>query len=210
MDLYLITNRKLVADGNFLSVIERAIAGGIDAIILREKDLPGDILLKIATEIKEIIAGRSVLFIVNNNLEVAKAIQADGYHTSFDDFMHQSSRFDGWNGVSVHNLDEAITAAQNGASYLLVSHIFATDCKKGLKPKGVELIRNIKMNVNIPLIALGGINPGNSGQVWAAGADGIAVMSFIMQSHDPYKSSELLKKRLNVSNLDLISPWNNY
>ncbi|MDD3364706.1 MAG: thiamine phosphate synthase [Syntrophomonas sp.] len=204
MNLYLITNRKLVADGSFFSVIEQAIAGGINAIILREKDLPGEDLLTMAGQIKKIIAGRSVCFIINNNLEVAKAIQADGYHTSFDDFMQQSSRFDGWNGVSVHNLDEAITAAQNGANYLLVSHIFATDCKKGLKPKGVELIRDIKINVNIPVIALGGINPANCGQVCEAGADGIAVMSFIMQSHDPYKSSELLKRRVNDRNLGLI------
>ena len=195
MDLYLITNRQLVTDGKFLSVIEQAIAGGIDAIILREKDLPGDILLKIAMEIKEIIAGRPVLFIINNNLEVAKTIRADGYHTSFDNFMQKSSRFDGWNGVSVHNLDEALKAEKHGAGYLLVSHIFATDCKKGLKPKGLELIKDIKNNVNIPVIALGGINPENTCRVLAAGADGAAVMSFIMQAGDPYRASKLLKSK---------------
>jgi len=197
MKLYLITNRKLVADGNLLTVIEQAVAGGIDAIILREKDLPGDDLLKIAMQIKKMIADRPVYLIINNNLEAAKAIQAGGYHTSFDNFMQQPLRFNGWNGVSVHNLDEAIRAEKYGASYLLVSHIFATDCKKGLKPKGIQLIRDIKTNVNIPIIALGGINPENAGQVMAAGADGIAVMSFIMQSNDPYRASILLKTSVN-------------
>ncbi|MEN6327656.1 MAG: thiamine phosphate synthase [Syntrophomonas sp.] len=194
MDIYLITNRKLVTNGNFLSVIEQAIAGGIDAIILREKDLPGDNLLKIAVQVKEIIAGRPVLLIINNNLEVAKAVQADGYHTNFDKFMEQPSVFDGYNGVSVHNLDEAMQAEKNGSSYLLASHIFATDCKKGVKPKGPQLIKNIKDNVNIPVIALGGISPENSDQVLGAGADGIAVMSYIMQSSNPFEATKKFKK----------------
>ncbi|MEN6460156.1 MAG: thiamine phosphate synthase [Syntrophomonas sp.] len=194
MDLYLITNRKLVADGHFLSVIEQAIAGGIDAIILREKDLPGDILLNIAVKIKKIIAGQPARLIINNDLEVAKAVQADGYHTNFDKFMEQPSVFDGNNGVSVHNLDEAMQAEKNGASYLLASHIFATDCKKGVKPKGLQLIKDIKDNVNIPVIALGGISPKNSDQVLAAGADGIAVMSYIMQSSNPFEATKKFKK----------------
>jgi len=192
--LVLITNRKLVTGKNYFNVIEQAIAGGIDAIILREKDLSGDILLEIAIKIKRIIAGRPVLLIINNNLEVAKTIQADGYHTGFNNYIQQSSKMEGLNGVSVHSLGEAITAAKHGASYLLVSHIFATDCKQGLKPKGIELIKDIKSSVNIPVIALGGINPANCGQVLAAGADGIAVMSYIMQADDPYRSSKLLKE----------------
>jgi len=195
MKLYLVTNRKLAAGGNLLRVIGPAIEGGIDAVILREKDLPTNHLLLIALQIKKIIANRRVSIIVNNNLEVANTIRADGYHTSFRDFMQPKPRFDGWNGVSVHNLDEAIRAEQNGASYLLVSHIFATACKPGLEPKEVDLIKKIKMNVNIPVIALGGINPGNCKQVLDAGADGIAVMSFIMQADDPCRASNMLKSK---------------
>jgi thiamine-phosphate pyrophosphorylase len=193
MDLYLITNRKLAADGNFFGIIDQAIAGGIDAIILREKDLPGNILLKYALKLKEIIAGRRVLLIINNNLEVANALPADGYHTNYDNFMQKQEIFNGYKGVSVHNLDEAIKAEKSGASYILASHIFATDCKKGLKPKGLQLIRDIKRNVSIPVIALGGISPQNSNQVLDAGADGIAVMSYIMQSSNPFESAKQLK-----------------
>lgn len=195
MKLYLITNRKLAAGRDFLNVIGSAIEGGLDAVILREKDLSGDDLLPIALQIKKIIANRRVSIIVNNNLEVANTIGADGYHTAFRDFMQPQPRFAGWNGVSVHNLDEAVRAAQNGASYLLVSHIFATDCKPGLKPKGVDVIKEIKMNVSIPVIALGGINPGNCERVLAAGADGIAVMSFIMRADDPYRATQTLKSK---------------
>jgi len=195
MKLYLITNRKSVAGGDFLKVIASAVEGGIDGIILREKDLPGEDLLPLALGINKIIASRKVSLIINNNLKVAHTIQADGYHTGFYDFMQLQSRFSGWNGVSVHNRDEAIRAAQNGASYLLASHIFATDCKPGLKPKGVDLIREIKMNVDIPVIALGGINPVNCQQVLDAGADGIAVMSLIMQATHPYRATKILKSR---------------
>lgn len=193
MDLYLITNRKLAAGGDFFSVIEQAVAGGIDAIILREKDLPGDILLETARKIKKIIAGRPVLLIINNNLEAAKALPADGYHTSYEKFMQKEETFNGYTGVSVHSLEEAVKAEKNGASNILASHIFATECKKGLEPKGLQLIKSIRNHVNIPIIALGGINPQNKNQVLAAGADGIAVMSFIMQSSDPFEAARQLK-----------------
>lgn len=193
MDLYLITNRKLVAKVNFLNVIEQAVSGGIDAIILREKDLPGEILLNLALKIKKIIAGRPVLLIINNNFEVAQRVQADGYHTNYKNFIQQKINFNGLIGVSVHNLDEAIEAEKYNAGYLLASHIFPTDCKKGLKPKGLQLIKDIKKNVTIPLIALGGINPQNSDQVLAAGADGIAVMSYIMQSANPSEAAKEFK-----------------
>jgi thiamine-phosphate pyrophosphorylase len=196
MDLFLITNRKLAADGNLFGVIEQAIAGGINGIILREKDLPANILLKIALKLKEIIAGRRVLLIINNNLEVANALPADGYHTNYDNFMKRQEIFNGLKGVSVHSLEEAIKAEKNGANYILASHIFPTDCKKGLKPKGPQLIKDIKKNTNIPVIALGGISPQNSNQILDAGADGIAVMSYIMQSSNPFASVRQLKNIL--------------
>jgi thiamine-phosphate diphosphorylase len=184
--LYLITNRKLALNNNFYDIIDEAISGGIYAIILREKDLPYDELLSIALKIKKIIGSRNVKLIINSNLEVANAMEAYGFHTNFENFIKSKPSFNGVLGVSVHTLEEAVEAEKHGADYLLLGHIFETECKKGLPPKGIELIKTVKNQVNIPIIALGGIKPENTQQIIGAGADGVAVMSTIMQCKTPY------------------------
>ncbi|MBZ4688458.1 MAG: thiamine-phosphate diphosphorylase [Clostridiales bacterium] len=194
--LYLITNRKLVHKGTLFSVIKNAVEGGVDAIILREKDLPAEKLLPIAEKIKEIIEDHKTLLIINRNFDVAQAVNADGYHTGFWEFMEAKPGWNGLLGVSVHNLQEAILAEKHGAGYVLASHIFETDCKKGLQPKGACLIKDIKARLNIPVIALGGIKPENTREVLQAGADGIAVMSSIMASEDPYTAAQEFKDRI--------------
>lgn len=195
MQLYLITNRKLAAGGDLVNIIGAAVEGGIDAVVLREKDLSGDELLTIALRVKKLIAHRKTAIIIHSNRAVAQAVKADGYHTSFHDFMRAQWRYQGLNGVSVHSVGEARQAARSGANYLLVSHIFATDCKPGLEPKGVDLIKDIKRQVDTPVIALGGINPENCRLVMEAGARGAAVMSYVMQSGDPARAVRLLKNQ---------------
>ncbi|MCB2290925.1 thiamine phosphate synthase [Clostridium sp. CS001] len=184
--LYLITNRKLAYHKDFYKIIEDAINGGISAIILREKDLLYDELLIMAKKIKGIIGHRSVKLIVNSNLEVAKGVEAYGFHVSFEKFIEMKFSFKGIIGVSVHSLNEAMEAEKQGANYLLVGHIFETDCKKGLPPRGIELIKDIRKNVSIPIIALGGITTLNVLKVIESGAHGVAVMSTIMKEKDPF------------------------
>lgn len=184
--LYLITNRKLAYNKDFYRIIVEAIKGGISAIILREKDLPYEELLTIAKKVKEIIGTRDVKLIINSNLQVAKDVEACGFHISFEQFIKSKLSFNGIIGVSVHSLEEAVEAEKQGADYLLLGHIFQTDCKKGLPPKGIELIKDIKNKVTIPIIALGGIKPENILPVMEAGAAGAAVMSTIMEAKDPY------------------------
>ncbi|AZR73194.1 thiamine-phosphate diphosphorylase [Anoxybacter fermentans] len=195
--LYLITNRKIIEKDNFYDVVENAIKGGVDAVLLREKDLSYEELLPIAIKLKNIADAYNIPLIVNGNLDVAKNINASGFHTSFDRFMKEKFEFKGLLGVSVHSLKEAILSEKHGASYILASHIFETDCKKGLRPKGIELIKDIKSQVKIPVIALGGINPENVKKVLSAGADGIAVMSYIMASNEPYLSAKKIKDKIN-------------
>lgn len=183
--LYLITNRNLASGNDFYRIIDEAINGGISAIILREKDLSYEELLAMAKKVKKIIGTRDVKLIINSSLEVAKEVEAYGFHLNFKKFIETKLCFKGIIGVSVHSLEEAIAAEKQGADYLLLGHIFETDCKKGLPPRGIDLIKTIKRNVNIPIIALGGINPKNILQVMEANADGAAVMSTIMQAEDP-------------------------
>lgn len=184
--LYLITNRKLANDKDFYRIINGAIKGGISAVILREKDLTYEELLIMAKQLKKIIGSRDVKLIINSNLDVAKNVEAYGFHLSFETLIQTNICFNGIMGVSVHSLEDAVEAEKLGADYLLVGHIFETDCKKGLPPRGIEFIKTIKKNVTIPVIALGGIKPENILEVMEAGADGAAVMSTIMKAEDPY------------------------
>lgn len=183
--LCFVTNRKLVASEKFLPIIAQVIAAGVDLIILREKDLATEELLPLARKIKAMTDETNTELIINGNLAVAQNIQAQGYHIGFARFMDRGREFAGKCGVSVHNVAEAIAAAREGADYLLAGHIFPTECKPGLPPRGLELIREIKEKVAIPLIGIGGITPENYSQVINAGAHGIAVMSTIMTAHDP-------------------------
>lgn len=194
--LFLITNRRLVKEGSFFSRIERAVAGGIDSIILREKDLSYEELLPIAKEIKDSVKKEGTQLIVNANLEVAEAISAEGYHIGYETFMKNKPSFDGLVGVSVHSLEEAIEAEKQGANYLLASHVFETNCKAGLEPKGLAFIELILSRVKIPVIALGGINLENVRSVVSLGVEGIAIMSGIMEAEDPYRITQAFKEKM--------------
>lgn len=192
--LYLVTNRKLVKKGTFLSVIEAVISGGVDGIILREKDLNDEELLSLSILIKDYIGDRDIQLCINSNLAVAKEINASGYHSSFEDFIRRDIDYNGILGVSIHSKEEAVKAERKKANYLLAGHIFETDCKMGLKPRGTQWLKEIVSNCNIPVIAIGGINKHNAMEVLKAGAIGFAVMSEIMSSEDPESTTAELKK----------------
>ncbi|ABR50312.1 Thiamine-phosphate diphosphorylase [Alkaliphilus metalliredigens QYMF] len=191
--LYLVTNRRMIEDHNFLSVIKGATNGGVDAIILREKDLSYKELLGLAKDIQGVVHGTNTRLIINNSLEVANAVGAHGYHTGFQQFIEKRLHFQGGVGVSVHSIEEGIEAENQGASYLLVGHIFETNSKKNLPPKGITFIEGFKKNIKIPIVAIGGINAGNIQQLCRVKVDGVAVMSEIMMATDPHATTAKLK-----------------
>ncbi|MFT9486190.1 MAG: thiamine phosphate synthase [Tepidibacillus sp.] len=193
--LYLITNRKIVKKGSFIDIIEKAIYGGIDVIILREKDLSNKELFPLALKIREITKSNQVKLVINHHLEVAKEVQADGFHTSYENFIKTEIDFAGVIGVSIHHLQEA-KKIEKKVNYLLAGHIFETDSKKGLKPRGISFIKNLKQEINIPIVAIGGIHLHNIEQLLIRGIDHIAVMSTIMSSEDPYQTTKELKIKM--------------
>lgn len=185
--LYLITNRKLIAKGSLSEVAEAAAKGGVEVIILREKDLDFHELFTIALDIKERIKHTKCKLIINSNIEVAREVKAHGIHCSYEYFIKQAPKFPGEIGVSIHSLEEAIEAEKMGASYILASPIFETQCKPGAETKGIAFIKAIKEKVKIPVIALGGISLENGREVMEAGAQGLAVMSAIMAAKEPHE-----------------------
>ncbi|WP_297522072.1 thiamine phosphate synthase [uncultured Clostridium sp.] len=183
----LITNRNLVSsDEEYFRVIEEAINAGIDHIILREKELPYKIVLGYAIKIKGMIGSRKTKLFINSMYKIKNEIEGVGIHMPYNMFIELKNDINGEIGVSVHSVEEAINAYKLGASYILCSNIYETNCKKGLKGKGLLFIKEIKSKVPIKVIALGGINILNYKEVLNSGADGIGIMSDIMKNDDVY------------------------
>lgn len=175
--IYLITNRNLVSEEKYYKTIVEASKAGIDKVILREKDLNSHKYKQLYYNVKSVLSD-DIELIINSKKDVFNEVGGSIIHLTFKDFMELES-VEGMIGVSIHSVEEAIMADKKGATYILASHIFETKCKEGLKPKGVEFIKDLRKNISCKIIALGGINTENYKDIIKAGADGIAIMSLL-------------------------------
>ena len=181
-----ITNRALVS-GDFLEKIRELVAGQVDLLILREKDLDEKSYCELAASVMEICAGKPVKLMLHTFTSVARQLNHPYIHLPMQAFQELSEDDRAWFeeiGVSTHSVEEAVEAEKLGAGYVTASHIFPTKCKEGLEPRGLEYLREVKQAVNIPVYALGGIHPDNQELCLEAGADGICMMSEYMKSED--------------------------
>ncbi len=189
MKLISITNRKLIMGGKsaFYEQIEKIALAGPDKIILREKDMPEDEYEKTALKCKEICKAKNVAFGINKFINTAKKLEIKHIHLSVSDFIKHINELDFFEqkGVSIHSVKEAIQMEEAGADYLIAGHIFKTDCKKDLTPRGTEFLKELCLRVSIPVYAIGGINKTNAKDIKSANADGICLMSSLMQSKNP-------------------------
>jgi len=200
-DLYVITDETIAGGLTHEEIARRAIAGGADVIQLREKVCGCRELCRIGRALRTITMETGTLFLVNDRLDVALACGADGVHLGQDDIRVGTARQiapPGFIiGVSVGTVDEAIRAEEEGADYLALSPIFSTDSKKDAGPgRGLEVLREIRQNVSVPVIAIGGINLENVREVIAAGANGAAVISVVVGSGDIIAAARELKKKI--------------
>lgn len=165
---------------NFLKRIEKIYLGGAEKIILREKDLNEEEYIELAKKCLEICGGR---LYINSRKEVAKKLGIKNIHLPLTLFDGK----DGFEnvGVSVHSVKDALKARELGADYLIAGHIFETDCKKGVPPRGVSFLADIVNAVDIPVYGIGGITPQNAQSLKAVGARGVCVMSSIMSCRNP-------------------------
>ena len=176
------TNRKLAGE-QFAARVEKAAKSGVEAVILREKDLGEEEYEALARQIKGICDRYRVPLIIHTYPGEAERLGVLRLHLSFAAFMEmkeeQRKRFEKI-GVSVHSLREAGEAEVAKASYVIAGHIFATDCKKGAPPRGLSYLEEVCRGVEIPVYAIGGITAGNAAQCIGAGAAGVCMMSSLM------------------------------
>jgi len=207
LDLVLITDRK-VCGKKLTDIIEQAIDGGVGTVQLREKDLNTGDLFNLAKEIREITERKGANLIINDRVDIATAVDADGVHLGWQsleiDTVRRMIGQDKIIGFSAHSLEEAERAENSGADYISISPIFNTANKDYfIRPLGVGEIGKIKEHINIPVIALGGINENNIDKVLKNGADGIAVISAILLSDSPEQAVTRICREMRRSDLNL-------
>jgi len=179
---YFITDSKLSRAGNERDVLS-AVSCGVKIVQYRNKTAETRQIYEEAVRLREIC--RDSLFLINDRVDIALAVEADGVHLGQSDIPCLAARkllgYDKIIGVTVHNLAEALLAESIGADYLGVSPIFQTATKPDAgKPSGIRLIEEIRAEIDIPLIAIGGINHSNASEVVRAGADGLCAISCVV------------------------------
>ena len=207
--LYLVAGRDVtvqrLSDKEFLSIIEKAIDGGIDIIQLREKNETETKILSLAEEIKKILSGTEVLFLINDRVDLALACGADGVHLGQDDLSVNEARKitpEGFIiGLSTHSPEQGKNAVgaihELPPDYLGVGPVFPTPTKPDYKPAGLEYVSWAEDNLkNIPWFAIGGIDECNIDKVISAGGSRTAVVRAIMNSDDPKSTARNLKEKL--------------
>lgn len=196
MTLYAVTDRAWAKKKTLMEQVEEALEGGITFLQLREKNLSQEEFIKEAKEMKELSAKYKVPFVINDNIDVALAVDADGVHIGQDDMSVEEARKllgeDKIIGVSAHNVNEAMKAQKGGADYLGVGAVCATSTKKDANVVSKEEIKKIKEAVDIPIVAIGGIKKDNIHTLKGTGVDGVAVVSAIFAAEDIKETSKEL------------------
>ncbi len=198
MLLYAITDRTWLGNNSLYEQVEDAIKGGATFIQLREKNLSYEKFLEEAKKIKEITDKYGVPFVINDNVEIAKEIDADGVHVGQSDTEAKRAREILGKGkiigISAGNLKEAIEAEKNGADYIGIGAMFHTDTKSDATSVTFEEAKEITSKVNIPVVAIGGINSENIISLKGTGVDGVAVISAIFSHENIYEATHKLRK----------------
>jgi thiamine-phosphate pyrophosphorylase len=201
MVLYAITDRTWLVDKSLAEQVEEAIQGGATFIQLREKNLSFVEFLSVANDVKKITDKYKIPFVINDNVDVAVSINADGVHIGQDDEEIKEARKKlGINkiiGMSAHSVEEALKAEKNGADYIGVGAVFNTSTKLDADYVDFETLKNICLSVNIPVVAIGGINENNILKLKGSGIDGVSVISAIFAKPDIKKAARSMFKLSN-------------
>ncbi len=189
---YFITDDVLSVNGS-LSDVKAAVSAGVEVIQYRAKDKSTKLMCEQASELK--CAAQNVLFLINDRIDVVQAVDADGVHLGQDDMPCNLARRiigpDKIIGISVDNAQQAALAQEQGANYIGIGAIFATNTKTEAATLGIKTIEHISKHVSIPIVAIGGINLENAKQIIAVGADAVCAISAVVTKQDVTR--EILK-----------------
>jgi thiamine-phosphate pyrophosphorylase len=198
--LYAVLDSQYLAGRSYLDLAAGMIAGGVKIIQLRDKLLPKPELLAVARDLQSRCRESEVLFIVNDYLDIALAVGADGVHLGQGDLPVADVRrlmpVDRMVGCSVKTLEQAKKAEADGADYVSVGAMFSTESKDDTWVVGPAALRKINTEIKMPLVAIGGINKDNAIEVMAAGADAVAVIGAILKQDDITAATRLLVEAL--------------
>ena len=196
--LYAVTDRTWLNDDTLYEQVEKAIKGGVTFVQLREKKLDEESFLDEALEIQKLCRKYDIPFAINDNVEIAKEINADGVHVGQSDMGAANVRDilgdDKIIGVSVQTVEQAVLAEKQGADYLGVGAVFLTGSKADAEDVSYETLKAICEVVNIPVVAIGGISTGNVLKLKGSGISGIAVISAIFAAEDIESATKNLKQ----------------
>lgn len=197
--LYLVTDQKLVGDKTLYQAVEQAILGGCTVIQLREKAASAADFYRQASKIRELTQRYNIPLIVNDRIDIALAVGADGVHIGQSDIpagvVRKMIGDQMILGVSVTTKEQALQAKQAGADYLGVGAVFLTETKKDAEIVSINQLAEISQTIELPVVAIGGINPDNLQKLKATGISGIAVVSAIIAQKNIQQAASDLKKK---------------
>ena len=192
---------KFLQDRDPMDIIAAQIRGGADVIQLREKDMSRRGRLELGFRVRRLTKGEGVLFIVNDDVDLALILDADGVHLGQDDIPIQYARplmQDKIIGVSTHSIEQVREAVSSGADYIGVGPVFETSTKEDREPLiGLDLLAKIRDNCPAPYVAIGGISKANVPSLRAVGCDRAAVISDILLAPDIEERCRVLKGMLS-------------
>lgn len=199
--LYLVTDRDVLEGRDICDAIEQSIKGGVTLVQLREKNIGTLEFYNLALNIKKITDNYNVPLIINDRIDIALAVDATGVHVGQNDIPANIARkligSDKLLGVSVATIEEAKLAELQGADYVGVGAVFSTDTKKDARSVSIDLLKDIKKSITVPVVAIGGINEKNIKLLSDINIDGVAIVSAILGKEDVQGASETLLSMFN-------------
>jgi thiamine-phosphate pyrophosphorylase len=198
--IYVILDTKILAGKDEIKAATQAISGGAKILQLRDKHHKKRRLITMAQELKDLCHKSDILFIINDHLDVALAVDADGLHIGQEDVPLTVARrempIDKIIGCSATNLKQALKLETEGADYIAVGAVYPTSTKTNASIVGIEFLKQIKQKVTLPIVAIGGIDKDNIREVISAGADAVAVVSAVLQQDDIEKATRQMVSKI--------------
>lgn len=198
--LYLVSDKKSCKNRDLEELIQQAILGGVTIVQLREKNIDSKDFYEQALRVKRVTDKYNIPLIINDRVDIALAVGADGVHVGQEDLscsvIKRNISKNLIVGVSVHNVEEAMRAELDGADYIGCGAVFNTSTKENTKKLKIEELLKIKENVKIPVVAIGGINEENIEELYDSNIDGIAVVSAILSKDNCEEASRILKEKI--------------